>query len=449
VKGLSPPRRHRTWRLFLAGIICLALGATCVAPGETFLPTWAASGRAPATTSCIQPACGPLRHIIIIVKENHTFDNLFGRFPRADGTTQFRKGKKLRPLGTTPDHLKRDIVHNLWSTLAAVDRGKMDQFYKEPNAYQDGSDVADSQYRQNQIPNYWTYAGDFSLADHFFSTLLGGSFINHLAIVSGQSMTAIEDPVRRGTFKAWGCDSHQGTKVEVYKRHRFTFAFPCFNNATLADEADAAGVAWKYYAPAPGQFGYYWSSFDAVKHIRYSSEWQSNVVPTGQFDTDVQAGNLPALSWLIGDLPVSDHPPASICQGENWTVERINEIMRSPLWGSSVILLTWDDFGGFYDHVRPPRPARFMLGPRVPLIVISPFAKPRAIYSKRLDFRSIIKFVEDEYDLPHKAQFNRNVHSVAGMIDLSQKPLPPLELTMRTCPGQQNASTLADGVRSG
>jgi phospholipase C len=434
-------RRSRRASVALV-IVCLVAGCSLLFPQVTSLAQGGVRGG-----SCSQPQCGPIQHIIIIIKENHSFDNLFGQFPGAEGTTHFRRARRILPLLDTPDHLSRDIVHNLWSTFAAVDGGRMDRFYAQPNAYQNGVDVADSQYSQQQIPNYWKYAQDFELADHFFSTLLGGSFINHLATIAGGSMSAVDDPKHRGKFRAWGCDSSPSSRVEVYRHHRFGFVFPCFNQPTLADEANAAGVSWRYYAPTPGTFGYYWSSFDAVRHIRDSTQWRTNVVPSVQFDADVKSARLPAISWLIGDLPVSDHPPASICAGESWTVSEIDEVMQSQLWSRSVILLTWDDYGGFYDHVRPPRVGRFMLGPRVPLIVISPYARAHTIYSKRLDFRSIIKFVEDEYKLPHKARFNRNVHSLAGMLNLAEKPLAPVAQTARTCPGP--ASPLPNQVLSG
>lgn len=412
--------------------------------------TSAVGPQSPITNAatCHQPACGPIQHIIIIVKENHSFDNLFGRFPGADGTTHFKKGTQVKKLRKTPDALSEDIVHDLWSTFAAVNNGKMNRFYTEPDSYQNGVDVADSQYQQSQIPNYWAYAKDFTLADHFFSTLMGGSFINHLALVAGQSMGAVDDPIRKGKLRAWGCDSLRGSKVQVYRKHKYSYVFPCFNQQTLADEANASGVSWKYYAPSIGNFGYYWSSFDAIKHIRRSPQWETNVLPPGQFDTDVANGNLPAISWLVGDLNVSDHPPASICEGENWTVGKINEVMKSPMWYHSVILLTWDDFGGFYDHVAPPKDSMFMVGPRVPLIVISPFARTHTVYSKTLDFRSIVKFVESEYGLPHKATFNRKVNNITEMLNTSQPPATPLELNERTCP-RNPSKNLAGRVRSG
>ena len=107
---------------------------------------------------------------------------------------------------------------------------------------------------------------------------------------------------------------------------------PCFNNQTIADEANSAGVSWKYYAPPPGSFGYIWSTYDEIKHIRYSGQWAANVPNSTHFASDVRKGKLAGITWLTTDLATSDHPPASICAGENWTVAQINAIMKSKFW---------------------------------------------------------------------------------------------------------------------
>ena len=191
------------------------------------------------------------------------------------------------------------------------------------------------------------------------------------------------------------------------------------------------------YASPPGTFGYLWNTLDAFRHVRYSRQWGTNVSGPQGFYRDVRTNKLPAISWVTPNLQGSDHPPESICAGENWTVEHINAIVKSSLWSHTVIILTWDDFGGFYDHVPPPSETPYVyghrLGPRVPLLVISPWSRPHLIYSKELDFRSIIKFVENQFHLPHLAHFDRHVKSVSAMLDTSQSPLPPLRLHTRTC----------------
>ena len=412
---------------------------------------WSPTGSAAGSPRAAAPA-NPIKHIIIIVRENHSFDNLFGLFPHADGTTTAYEGSTAVKLGTTPDKLGVDLGHGSVAAVKAIDGGKMDGFYKNLNAIQcvakscqpcpryqvcpGYENVAESEYTQAQIPNYWAYASDFGLADHFFSTIMGDSFPNHLVLVSGQNFNVIDNPTHPGqSLRSWGCDAGPGVTASEYLAGKVSLVYPCFDAKTLADEANAKHLGWKYYAPPPGTFGYVWSTFDAIKHIRDTpSQWQHVVTPD-VFDHDVQSGTLPALTWLTTDLATSDHPPASECAGENWTVDRINEVMKSPMWKHTVIILTWDDFGGFYDHLTPPYEGTYSLGPRVPTIVISPYTIPHQIYHKRLDFRSIDMFVEDTFHLPHLASFDRTgVASLAPMLDLTQKPLPPVILQPHACP---------------
>jgi len=395
-----------------------------------------AAAKAPADP-CGDMPCGVIKHVVIIVRENHSFDNLFGTFPAADGATTVMQGAKRIKLGETPDSLQTDIGHSVASALLAIDGGKMDKFYLIPYSMQHGKNVAESQYYRRDIPNYWLYAKDFTLADHYFSSVLGDSFPNHISLVAGTNLGVIEDPkTPPGSSKSryWGCDSPAGTYVQVATTYGIENQFPCFNAKTLVDEADAAHVSWRYYAPPAGTVGYVWSTLDAFRQIRQSKLWSANVHTPSQFDSDVSHGTLPAISWLSGDWKVSDHPPASICAGENWTVGKINEIMRSPLWYHTMIILTWDDFGGFYDHVPPPRESAYTLGPRVPTIVISPYSRAGTVFKKQLDARSILKYVEGLFHLPQLATFNRDVNNISEMLNLRQKPIAPVILKPRTCP---------------
>ncbi len=350
------------------------------------------------------------------------------------------------PMTVTPDSLKVDLGHGSHMALKAIDGGKMDRFFSIPNAVQNGRDVSESQYTQQQIPGYWAYAGAYGLADHFFSSVIGGSFPNHLAAIAGQSLNVIDNPGHLGALRSWGCDAGPGVSAQIYSQNKYSQVYPCFTAKTLADEANAARVSWKYYAPPQGSFGYIWSTFDSIKQIRESKQWNTNVVNTSQFDADVKSNKLPAISWLTTDLATSDHPPASECVGQNWTVSRIDTIMRSKLWSSTVILLVWDDFGGFYDHVAPPSESLYALGPRVPLIVVSPYAVPHLIYHQPLDFRSVIRFVEQTYHLPHEAQFSRSAKDgIAGMLNLRQKPDAPLNLKPISCPAGAGSTKLNVG----
>jgi phospholipase C len=389
----------------------------------------------------------PIKHIIIIDKENRSFDEMFGRFPGADGATTARLGSgRVVPLGTTPSRMLRDISHSGASAKLAVDGGKMDLFDQLPGAWQDGTNIALTQLRASQIVNYWRYADAFTLDDRFFSTIMGPSFPNHLITVAATSGNTIDNP-RGQVVRAWGCDSGPNSLVNGITPDGKPFVTkPCFDFQTLPDLLQRYHISWTYYAPRQFTFGYVWNSLDAIKHIRYSSLWDTNVRPDTSFISDVRGGHLPQVSWLVTDVQQSDHPPASICVGQRWTVSVINAVMKSKFWKNTAIFLTWDDFGGFYDHVAPPHQDSISLGPRVPAIVISPYARPHFIDHSQLEFDSFLRFIEDDYQLPSLTTRDANAASMLSSFDFKQKPLAPLVLKQRACPrGDYATSTLLTG----
>jgi len=376
-----------------------------------------------------------IQHIVFLVKENHSFDNYFGTFPGADGaTTAVISTGQTIPLARSPITPTHDVNH-LWDAAnLAINGGKMNQFdlITGPPCGENGDLLCLSQYQQSDLPNYWSYASQFVLADHMFSSLRGPSFPNHLYTIAAQSGGAIGIPTDPST---WGCDSAAGTTVEVLSPTGvITNPFPCFDFQTLADTLQAAGISWRYYAPTAGQDGYAWSALDAISHIRNGPLWATNVIPDTQFVTDAQNGNLPAVSWLVTTVENSDHPPQNVCVGENWVVQQLNAAMQGPGWDSTIVFLTWDDFGGFYDHVPPPVLDTYGLGIRVPLIIISPFSLAGTISHTQYEFSSFLKFAEERFDLPSLGQRDVTANDMLDSVNLSQKPLPPVLLSQRTCP---------------
>jgi phospholipase C len=220
-------------------------------------------------------------------------------------------------------------------------------------------------------------------------------------------------------------------RVETIDR-TIVHARPCFDFTTITDEADRAHVSWRYYASQPGTYGYVWAALDAIRHVRFSQDWARADIPSERFASDVAHGNLAAITWLTPDLPQSEHPPASMCVGQNWTVDQINAVMKSPLWSSTAIIVTWDDFGGFYDHLTPPAVNELMYGPRVPALVISPYARPRTVDHTQYDFTSVLRFIEDLFRLPHLTP--RHSTSLISAFDLHQRPLPVKLLKHEACP---------------
>ena len=384
---------------------------------------------------CIGGASCPIKHVVFIVKENHTFDNMFAHFPGADGTQYARIGKHRELLNVTPDHLPFDISHSGEAASYAVNGGRMNRFRKLGGAVQFGKDYADSAYRANEIPAYWAYAQRYALADHFFSTIMGESFSNHLVLIGNQSAGTIDNPRGGDGSRSWGCDASTGSLVAVRSTTgQVSQVRPCFDFTTLGDEAGQAGVSWRYYAAQPGQWGYVWAAYDAINHVRYGPAWKQADVPYTQFSSDVKGGHLPALSWLMSDFAQSEHPPASMCQGENWDVKQINTIMKSKYWRSTAIVLVWDDFGGFYDHVRPPVINNIGFGPRVPAIVISPYARARYVAHTTYDFSSMVRFAEDVFGLPYLPGYDPSVPSIAGMFNFHRSPASPLIMRQQNCP---------------
>ena len=253
--------------------------------------------------------------------------------------------------------------------------------------------------------------------------------------MSGQSANTVDNVNREGRRPdAWGCDANKAARVTTFAKGRLGRTYPCFSIKSIADEANAANQTWRYYDAPLGKPSFIWSSFDAIKRVRYSPQWKTNVVDPSHFAGDVQNGRLAAISWLIPSRRDSEHPNMSECQGENWTVQQINTVMASSYWKDTAIILTWDDYGGFYDHVAPPRITPYELGPRVPLIVISPYAKPHFVSHQIYDFRSVMKYLEQTFQLPHKMKYDRSVASIGDMLDPAQQPLPPQLLSTRPCP---------------
>jgi len=238
----------------------------------------------------------------------------------------------------------------------------------------------------------------------------------------------------------WGCDAPAGTTVQQRFANGTTAkVYPCFDFQTVGDLLDAHSISWKYYAPGYEASGYQWSSFDDIKRIRNGTDWTAHVVPYTKFATDAAAGTLPAVSWLVEPGTVSDHPPFGICEGENWTVGQINAVMKNAtLWAHTAIILTWDDFGGFYDHVAPPKGPNGQIeyGFRVPAIVLSPYTKHGLIDHTMYSYPSMLKFIESTFGLPSitGTGLDASANDLDKTQNYMQTPLPPLVLSTRTCP---------------
>jgi phospholipase C len=448
---------------FVAPLACASTGdevgaadATDAA-SERPAPTSTSTSTAPGPTSTSPtdagvPATMPIKHVVVIIKENHTFDNYFGTFPGAEGTTTCKRSDGgVFPCPQARDYLTLGVTHDLGHSHSAglVDwnGGKMDGWDLPGSSSDQPDDLAYAQYHEDDIPNYWKYARTFTLADHFFSQDIGPSFPGHLAALAAQSAWAHSNP---DNPPYWGCEE-PSAKITVQDQATCgdIQVQPCFDIPTIPDVLPP-NVDWKFYGSNFYVASQVWTMFRAVKSIRYGNGWARVVKESDDqlgFMADIDNKTLPAVSFLVNQDLADEHPGfGSVCVGENWTVARINKLMQSDYWKDTAILFTMDDFGGWYDHVPPPRQdgcnkaAPYGLGFRLPLLVISPYAKPGFIFKEQAEHASIARFIEKVFgstktlhDTDTNA-FDATANDLLNAFDFDQKPLPPLVLSQRSCP---------------
>ncbi len=405
------------------------------------------------SSNTVPPNISQIQHVIFIIKENRSFDSFYGTFPGANGATTatISTGQTIN-MGHQADQMPNDITgHGWFDAITGMDGGKMDRFDLVTAGSVNGDYLGFQQLHQSDIPNYWKYAQNFVIADNMFSSLQGASFPNHLYTIAAQSGGVFNNTLQiNGKGQVWGCDAAPDAQVPMLATNLIvTKPFPCFDFQTLADLLDGAGLSWKYYAPSKGSAGYVFSTYDAINHIRNTSLWAEHVVPDTQFVIDAKAGNLPNVAWLVTtgkssfgtggsgtttDVDNNEHPPGSVCSGENWSVKQLNALMNGPDWSSSAVFLTYDDFGGFYDHVPPPAVDIYGLGPRVPLLIVSPYAKQGYISHTQYELSSLLKFTEEVFGLPSLGQRDAIANDTTDSFDFTQSPRSPFLLQPRLCP---------------
>jgi phospholipase C len=290
-----------------------------------------------------------------------------------------------------------------------------------------------------QIAPYWDMAMQYVLADQMFQTQRSGSFTAHQDLIAGSTIlnkAKTQSLIDLPTHEPWGCDAPPGTRTSIlrYTPAKFIYKknkgpFPCLTYTTMRDLLDAAGVSWRYYSPpVEGGAGDEWNAFDAIKAVRDGPEWGVNVTDSDtQIFTDITNGALPAVSWVIPDGMDSDHPGQMGDKGPAWVASVVNAIGQSSYWSSSAIIVVWDDWGGFYDHVAPPFQDDWGgLGFRVPMIVLSPYAlgggSQNYVSHTQYEFGSILKFIEGTFGLGSLGTTDARANSIVDCFDFTQQP---------------------------
>ena len=378
-----------------------------------------------------------IKHIVIVVQENRSFDNLFATFPGADGATSGKNSKgQTVQLKEQPLAGALDINHDYTTYKTEYDGGKMDGFDRVGIDGKIPAGTYPYQYvNPNDVQPYWALATGYALADHLFQTQGSGSFTAHQDLIAGGNAIDARHSIvdYPSEWHSWGCDAAQVTVTSLITKtdgfHPGQGPFPCFTypTGTLRDLLDAHGVSWKYYAPpyVSNTVGALWNAFAAIDAVRNGPEWQTNIsTPEQNVLTDAANGQLPAVSWVIPDQPDSDHPNGKSGKdnGPSWVAQVVNAIGGSSEWNSTAIVIVWDDWGGFYDH-EPPRQLDFGgLGFRVPMIVVSPYTPAGEISHTQYEFGSILKFVEGTFSLGSLGSTDVRATSIGNMFNFGLKP---------------------------
>lgn len=428
------------------------------------------------TTSVPEPGPAPgqraIKHVVILLQENRSLNNMFAGFPGADtalegdciNTPWCKNGKiQLRPvtLETTGQlGFGTDIDHSHHGFEIEYNHGRMDGFDKIRYGQAGTGPPAEAYpYRfveRSESKAYWDFAKRFTLGDHMFVTDTASSFLSHQQIIAGTvRLNAHESLTDQPSEQPWGCDAPPGTVTAVIKTDRtveeFGGPFPCLTQyGTMADILDAANLPWKYYvhevngAELSGQV---WNAFDAIRKVRYGPQWKTNFGVPSTFFTDVSSGSLGAVSWVIPSLADSDHPASGCNHGPRWVTSVVNAIGESKYWDSTAVIVLWDDWGGWYDNVKPPQINYTSLGFRVPMLVISPFAKPHFVSHTLYDFGSVLKFVEQNFGTGTLGTTDETSTSIVDSFDFTQhastyqpEPLPAI----KPCVGNPDAQEILE-----
>lgn len=358
----------------------------------------------------------PIEHLLVLLQENHSFDNYFGTYKGADGLPKGitmpvdptnPKAGTVEPwyLGNTTI---TDLSHSSATFHDQFNNGKMDGFVSALNQRNQNGRLAMGYFDDRVIPYYWNLADHYVLFDQFFSSAKDGSFANHMYWVAGALPTA-----------------DRGQKLSD----------KLANVPTIFDRLQEAGVSWKFYVQNydptityrnVGTSGNRSSQVIWVPLLNYDRflddpRLSSHIVDLSQYFVDLSQGTLPSVAYIVPS-GASEHPPSNLESGQKFVKTLIQELMRSSYWNKSAFLLSYDDWGGWFDHVNPPQVDENGYGLRVPALLVSPYAKEGHIDHTRLDFTSILKFIEENWGVKPLADRDMNANNFLSAFDFNQAP---------------------------
>jgi phospholipase C len=370
----------------------------------------------------------PIKRVIYLMLENRSFNNLFGKFPGVRGTTVGVENGTEKPLIRCPEWLPGDLPHDLAAHRLSVNGGAMDGF--GTGSY--GSTYAYTIFDEDQIPNYWDWAREYSLSENFFASAAGPSYPNHYYFVAGSSGGVADNPenIRIGredgkSFKSWGCDAVGDDVFVLVKddKGNLTKHDTCFTFRTVPQQLEEIGVSWAYYSASPYQSGYFWNALNAIDGVFHTDLWRDETIrPVDRIVDDIREGELPAVTWVTPRFELSGHPPESTCYSQNWLGGIVNAVMQSDAWEHTALFVSWDMWGGLYDHTPPPVVDDIGYGYRVPAMVVSPYARRGYVDDGEADHCAPLKFIEDNWGLPYLTSRIERTHNFEHVFDFSRNP---------------------------
>ena len=421
-----------------------------------------------------------IRHVVVIMEENRSFDSFFGTYPHAAGIPM----KNGVPTVCVPNGVGRCVkpflapsgahdsggAHGPLAGKKDVDGGRMDGFIRVTDRkrvrscrrHPHGSACSHlrhpnvmSYHDEAQIPNYWAYARNFVLQDHMFEPNWGWSLPAHLWLVSGWSAQC-RDPYRAST-----CTTNLGHgPMEPLRRHphgplygwtdltyllhRYRVTWASYVEKGAAPDCLTGPISCYARLNGPGTPGF-WDPLADFTDVRQDHQAAASQEPLSRFYAAAKHGTLPNVSWVTPDWADSNHPGVPIAGGQAWVTRLVNAVMQGPDWKSSAIFLAWDDWGGFYDHLKPPVVDRNGYGLRVPALVISPYARKGYVDHQVLSFDAYLKFIEDDFlggrridpktdgrpdPRPDVRENEKILGNLANDFDFHQKPRRPLLLAV-------------------
>jgi phospholipase C len=407
-------------------------------------------------------AAAVIQHVVVIFQENRTPDNLFQdsvliargadiaqQGQNSSGQTIALAPMDLGTVGSSPQNY--DLSHAHSAFVSMYDGGKMDGADKIaclPAAQCPPKAHPNPQFKyvmQSEVAPYFALAEQYTFGDRMFQTNEGPSFPAHQFIYGGTSAPTASSPLfaSENTAQPSGCIAASKTTVTMIDAAGSESAqpaqYPCFEHETLSDLLDAKAVTWRYYAPSAGSI---WTAPDAIEHICQPQtvsgkltctgpDWSGSVViPETQVLTDIANGQLVQVSWVIPDGTASDHASSNNGSGPSWVASIVNAIGSSPYWANTAIIITWDDWGGWYDHVAPKVVndgvswgSGYVYGFRVPLIVVSPYAKAKYISHTTHDFGSILKYIETTFGLNSLGYADAYTDDLSDCFNMTQSPI--------------------------